>query len=52
MRIVISGVPESGAGPTLLDWAVPAIERLAVAPDVAGVPDRREAESVWPIGTA
>jgi len=31
VRIVISGVPESGRGPTLLDWPLP-LAALSAAP--------------------
>jgi hypothetical protein len=31
VRIVISGVPESGRGPTLLDWPLP-LTSLSAAP--------------------
>lgn len=31
VRIVISGIPESGRGPTLLDWPLP-LNVLAAAP--------------------
>jgi len=32
VRIVISGVPESALGPTLLDWTLPAGKLMSVEP--------------------
>lgn len=29
VRIAMSGVPESGTGPTLLDWPMPALKLLS-----------------------
>lgn len=48
LRVVISGVPESGSAPTLLDRSIPAFELLsAVPPDLSAPPDRSEPEPGW-----
>lgn len=48
LRVVISGVPESGSGPTLMDWTIPVFELLsAVPPDRAASPDPSEPDPGW-----
>jgi hypothetical protein len=49
LRVVISGVPESGSGPTPLDLSIPAFDRLlAVPPELSPPPDHTEPEPGWP----
>ena len=55
VRVVISGVPESGPGPTLLDWTGPALDLLAAVPrhstlppDRNAAPERADVDQGWP----
>ena len=48
LRVAISGVPERGSSPTLLDWTGPVCELLsAVPPDLSATPDPSEPDPGW-----
>ena len=55
VRVVISRVPESGPGPTLLDWTGPALDLLAAVPRLPTLPpdrgtaaERAAVDQGWP----
>jgi hypothetical protein len=52
VRVVVSGIPETGWAPVYRDVSAPAIEPAAIRPDVSAVADRPEPDQSWPLGLA
>jgi hypothetical protein len=52
VRVVVSGIPETGWAPVHRDVNAPAIDAVPIRPDVSALADRSEPDQSWPLGLA
>jgi len=52
VRVVVSGIPETGWTRAYGDVNEPAIDPVAIRPDGSALTDRSEPDQSWPLGLA